>query len=84
MKDQKCQCDNRLSQFTQTCIICNHIGSFKRNRNNFWISRSKLDANTLIIHEHRCPLDYCKDANDAVNVSFEDQVGPRERNNVGL
>ena len=82
LKDQKCQCDSRLSQFTQTCTIHNHIGSFKRNRNNFWIS--KKDANTLIIHEYRCPLDYCKDDNDAVNVTLEDSSVQCDFNRIGL
>ena len=67
-KDQKCQCDSRLSQFTQTCMIHNLTGSFKRSRNNFWIS--KFDNNTLIIHEYRCPLDYCKV--DSINITLED------------
>ena len=84
LKDLKCQCDSRLSQFTQICTIRNHIGSFKRNRNNFWISRSKLDANTIIIHEYRCPLDYCKDDNNAVNVTLEDPSVQCDFNRIGL
>ena len=68
LKDQKCQCDSRLSQFTQTCTIHNNTGSFKRSRNNFWIS--KFNNNTLIIHEYRCPLDYCKV--DSINITLED------------
>ena len=79
LKDQKCQCDSRLSQFTQTCTIRNLIGSFKRNRNNFWIS--KKDANTLIIHEYRCPLDYCKD--DSVNITFNDPSVQCDFNRIG-
>ena len=82
LKDLKCQCDSRLSQFTQICTIRNLIGSFKRNRNNFWIS--KKDANTLIIHEYRCPLDYCKDDNDSVNVTLEDPSVQCDFNRIGL
>ena len=80
LKDLKCQCDSRLSQFTQTCTIRNLIGSFKRNRNNFWIS--KFDTNTLIIHEYRCPLDYCKD--DSINVTLEDPSVQCDFNRIGL
>ena len=80
LKDQKCQCDSRLSQFTQTCTIRNYIGSFKRNKNNFWIS--KKDANTLIIHEYRCPLDYCKD--DSINVTLEDPSVQCDSNRIGI
>ena len=70
LKDQWCQCDSRLSQFTKTCSIHNLTRSFERNKNNFWIS--KLDTNTLVLHEYRCPLDYCKDDNDSVNVTLGD------------
>ena len=80
LKDQKCQCDSRLSQFTQTCTIHNLIGSFKRNRNNFWIS--KFDDNTLIIHEYRCPLDYCKD--DSINVTLNDPSVQCDLNRIEL
>jgi predicted outer membrane repeat protein len=83
LKDKKCQCDSRLSQFTQCCTIHNRTSSFKRNRNNFWISQLE-SADTLIIHEYRCPLDYCKDDNDSVNVTLEDPSVQCDFNRNGI
>ena len=52
----------------QTSKIGNSIGMIERMRNNFWISQ--LNTDLLIIHEYRCPLDYCKDVH--IDVSFND------------
>jgi hypothetical protein len=35
--------------------------------NNFWISQ--IDFDVLLIHEFRCPLDYCKDIPEDVSLS---------------
>ena len=66
--DDRCMCNDKLLQFTQKCKIGDSIGIIERMRNNFWIL--ELNADTLIIHEYRCPLDYCKDVH--VDVSFND------------
>ena len=58
-KNQQCSCNKRLLKFTQKCSIDNSIAKIKREKNNFWISQK--DADVLLIHEFRCPLDYCKD-----------------------
>ncbi len=82
LKDRRCECDSRLSKFTQSCMIRNLTRSFKRNRNNFWIS--KLDSDTLIIYEYRCPLDYCKDDSDSINVTLEDPSVQCDFNRNGI
>ena len=70
LTDRRCICDSMLQNFTKRCIIRNFTKIFERTRNNFWISQT--DTNTLIIHKHRCPLDYCKDSSEPVNVSLRD------------
>ena len=57
LRDQKCDCDERLLKFTQNCYIDNL--SVQCNRNNFWIS---LDSNRtgLFLTRFGCPLDFCK------------------------
>ena len=59
-KNQQCHCNKRLLQFTQICSVDKStVTIIKREKNNFWISQTNFD--TLVIHEFRCPLDYCKD-----------------------
>ena len=60
----QCSCSKRLLKFTQKCSIDNSIAKIRREKNNFWISQKieiDLDIKFLLIHEFRCPLDYCKD-----------------------
>ena len=64
-QQQKCSCDVRISKFTSECYIDNI--SIGRMYNNFWISKDCND--TIILHEFRCPLDYCK--SDLVNTTLE-------------
>ena len=61
-KNQQCSCNKRLLKFTKKCSIDNSIAKIKREKNNFWISQKNAkDLDVLLIHEFRCPLDYCKD-----------------------
>ena len=57
--------------------------------NGIEIISGYLDLNwmliaTLIIHEYRCPLDYCIDDNDSVNVTLEDPSVQCDFNRIGL
>ena len=81
LRDYRCECDSRLSQFTQSCTIHNLTRIFRRDKNNFWISLSS-NADALIIHEYRCPLDYCK--NDFVNVTLDDPSIQCDFNRMGI
>ena len=65
--DGRCTCNDKLQKFTHNCKIDDSIGVIERTKNNFWISLINTDI--LIIHEYRCPLDYCK---DSVNISLHD------------
>ena len=64
-------CNDKLLKFTQKCRIHSDysIGVIERMRNNFWISQLDTDSGTLIIHEYRCPLDYCKNIYVDVNLN---------------
>ena len=66
-KYQQCSCDKRLQKFTQECSIDKSSATVQREKNNFWISQIGLDV--LLIHEFRCPLDYCKDTSEYINLS---------------
>ena len=63
----ECSCNTRLLKFTQKCSIDNSIAKIKREKNNFWISHK--DRDVLLIHEFRCPLDYCKDIPEDISLS---------------
>ena len=63
--DHKCTCDNKLSKFTPNCYI--DTLSVGRMENNFWVS--KENETIIIIHEYRCPLEYCKTSH--TNVSLD-------------
>ena len=56
----------RIRKFTSQCYIDNT--SFERTKNNIWISQT--NNTELIIHNSRCPLDYCK--TKSVNVTLSD------------
>ena len=66
--DDHCMCSDKLLKFTQKCKIENSIGIIERMWNTFWISQTNTD--TLIIHEYRCPLDYCKDVSVDVSLNI--------------
>ena len=58
-ENQQCICNKRLLRFTRKCSIGKSSATIQREKNNFWISQIDLDI--LLIHEFRCPLDYCED-----------------------
>ena len=63
---QKCTCDKWLQKFDiNECNIDNL--SIERKKNTFWISKLANDSG-LILHDGRCPFDFCKDT--FVNVSL--------------
>ena len=64
IEEKKCICNNILQKVTSDCYI--DTFSIRRARNNYWISKAN-DA-TFILHDSRCPLDYCK--TDPVNVTL--------------
>ena len=66
-EDHQCYCNKKLLKFTQKCSIDKSIARIERVKNNFWISQKDVD--TLLIHEYRCPLDYCKDIPEDINLS---------------
>ena len=61
-----CACDKKLRRFAQNCNI--GTNSIKRVKNNFWIFKQSDEM--LLLHEYRCPLDYC--INAPVNVTLDD------------
>ena len=66
-KNQQCHCNKRLLKFTQICSVDKSTATIEREKNNFWISQTDFDV--LVIHEFRCPLDYCKDISEGVILS---------------
>ena len=79
-KNQQCSCDKRLLKFTQKCSIDRSTESIEREKNNFWISHK--DRDTLLIHEFRCPLDYCKDIPE--DISLSDPSAQCDFNRIGI
>ena len=66
MKHQKCTCDKWLQKFDITeCNIDNL--SIERKKNTFWVSKLAND-NRLMLHNGRCPFDFCID--QSVNVTL--------------
>jgi hypothetical protein len=66
-ENQQCECHKRFLKFTHKCSISKSTANFEREKNNFWISQ--IDSDVLLIHEFRCPLDYCKDIPEDVSIS---------------
>ena len=81
-KNQQCSCDKRLIKFTQECSIDKSSATVQREKNNFWISQIDLDI--LLIHEFRCPLDYCKDISECINISESDPSVQCDFNRTGI
>ena len=75
--DHKCVCSKKVKKFIQNCYIDDV--SFERIRNNFWIS--KANSTVLIIHDFRCPLDYCKD--NSTNLSLSNPSAQCDFNRTG-
>ena len=65
--NHQCNCNKKLLKFTQKCCIDKSIARIERMKNNFWISQ--VDVDILLIHEYRCPLDYCKDIPEDINLN---------------
>ena len=72
-------CSPVLRKFTQNCYI-NDL-SIERSNNNFWVAQAS-NYNALIIHQFRCPLDFCK--NISVNVTFADPYVQCDFNRTGI
>jgi predicted outer membrane repeat protein len=66
-ENQQCSCSKRLLKFTHKCSIEKSTATIEREKNNFWISQ--MDFDILVIHEFRCPLDYCKDTPQDISLS---------------
>ena len=77
--DDKCTCDKIVQKLTHNCYIDNN--SFERIRNSFWISLSN-NTNQLIVHDSRCPLDYCRGI--SVYVSLSDPSVQCDFNRTGV
>ena len=56
-KDRKCVCESKLPKLVQNCYIDSL--SIERMQNNFWVSKES-NSPFIILHEFRCPLNYCK------------------------
>ena len=76
----RCVCDKKLKKFVQNCYIVNDSESVERMANNYWVS--KISNETLILHEFRCPLDYCNE--DILNVSLSDPSDQCDFNRNGI
>ena len=68
-ENQQCDCNKRLLKFTHNCSIDKSSAIIEREKNTFWISKTESDFEVLLIHEFRCPLDYCKDIPEDVNLN---------------
>ena len=66
---QICTCDKWFLNLTDKCNIDNL--SIERKRNTFWVSKQINDYG-LIIHNGRCPFDFCK--NENVEVPLNDPI----------
>ena len=75
--DHMCVCNKKIKKFIQNCYIDNV--SFERTKNTIWISQT--NSTVLIIHDFRCPLDFCKVT--SVNVSLSDPSVQCDFNRTG-
>ena len=64
----RCYCNSKILKLTSKCYILKSAARIERTKNTFWISQAS--NNTLIIHESRCPLDYCKDIAENVTLNY--------------
>ena len=56
---QKCTCDKWLQKFGITECNIDDL-SIERKKNSFWVSKLANDSG-LILHDGRCPFDFCND-----------------------
>ena len=75
--DRMCVCNRMVKNFIQNCY--NDNASFERTKNTIWISQT--NSTVLIIHDFRCPLDFCKVT--SVNVSLSDPSVQCDFNRTG-
>ena len=64
-KQKVCVCDKRIQRFADKCDI--NSSSIQREKNSFWVSKYGNESG-LILHDGRCPFDFCKV--QSVNVSL--------------
>ena len=76
--NSRCVCDEKLKILAQNCNIDN--GSIERTKNSFWIFKQSNE--TLILHEYRCPIDYC--TNDHLRVKLDDPFTQCDFNRTGM
>ena len=79
-ENQLCSCNKKLLKFTQKCSIDTSTVSIEREKNDFWIFQMDLDV--LVIHEFRCPLDYC--TSSFLNVTLSDPSVQCDFNRTGI
>ena len=79
-ENQLCSCNKKLLKFTQKCSIDTSTVSIEREKNDFWIFQMDLDV--LVIHEFRCPLDYC--TSSLLNVTLSDPSVQCDFNRTGI
>ena len=80
VNNSRCVCDKKLKILAQNCYIDSNSESIKRMKNSFWIFKQSND--TLILHEYRCPLDYC--VNHPVTVKLDDPFIQCDFNRTGI
>ena len=73
-----CVCDKRIQRFTNKCDINN--SSIQREKNSFWLSKCANNSG-LILHDGRCPFDFCKV--QSVNVSLSNPSAQCDFNRNG-
>ena len=76
---QKCTCDKWLQKFDITECNIDDL-SIERKKNTFWISKL-ANHSGLILHDGRCPFDFCKD--NFVNVSLSNPSAQCDFNRNG-
>ena len=76
---QKCKCDKWLQDFGITECNIDTL-SIERKKNTFWISKLANDTG-LILHNGRCPFDFCKD--NFVNVTLSNPCAQCDFNRTG-
>ena len=78
-KDDHCDCDERLTSFTDECDI--ETGTiFKKRGSEFWVGYD-FNSQGLILHPH-CPFDYCK--MDELYIEVDDSDAQCSYNRSGV
>ena len=77
-KHKVCECDERIQRFTDKCDINSLY--IQREKNSFWVSQQAKNSG-LILHDGRCPFDFCKA--QSVNVSLSNASAQCDFNRNG-